>query len=148
MPLRRMAPIDLGAIVEIEQESPSPWTPEQIADELAFAGSVTLVSTDQEENVLGWCCARIAGEEAELLKIAVHPEKRRVGSGDALLVYLENTLKKKGVGMLFLEVRSKNLPALHFYRKHGFAQVGQRSGYYSDPVDDALILRKEICDFG
>lgn len=139
-----MTAADLRAVAEIEQESPSPWTPDLILEELSFPGSMALVREDLEGVILGWCCARIVSGEAELLKIAVHHENRGAGNGDALLFYLETCLKDRGVEALFLEVRAKNQPALGLYRKHGFEQVGQRSGYYSNPVDDAVILKKEL----
>lgn len=147
MPIRRMAPADLGPVAEIEQESPSPWTPEFIAAELSFPGSMTLISEDLEGLALGWCCARIVDGEAELLKIAVHPQRRGTGIGSAMLVCLLDCLKGKGVGALFLEVRSKNLPALRLYRRYGFVQIGQRSSYYSNPADTAVIMKKEIVNF-
>lgn len=136
-----MAPFDVEPIAEMERESPSPWTPAQIAGELVYSGSIALVAVSPEGNLYGWCCARYLGDEAELLKIAVRSEKRRSGTGDLLLETLQVLLAAKGIMNIFLEVRSRNMPALQLYRKHGFKVVGERPGYYSNPKDDALICQ-------
>lgn len=143
MNVRHMAQDDLGPVSEIEEEYPSPWTPPMITVELSLPLSITLVAVDVDGNVSGWCCARFTHDEAELLKIAVHPGKRRMGIADGLLLHLEKILLRNNVKTLFLEVRSQNAPAVDLYRKHGFVRVGERPGYYADPVDSALILKKK-----
>ena len=45
--------------------------------------------------------------------------------------------------MALLEVRESNRPALELYRSMGFAPVALRRNYYSQPLEDALVLRKE-----
>jgi ribosomal-protein-alanine N-acetyltransferase len=144
MPIRRMAPADLGAVAAIEQAYSSAWTRDQVGEELARSDSVTLVNENDRGEIAGWCCARVLGFEAELLKIAVQPEAKRAGCGDALLRYLERLLTGHGVTDLFLEVRSQNTAALSMYSKHGFALIGKRTGYYTHPDDDAYVLRKGI----
>jgi len=47
------------------------------------------------------------------------------------------------VTCLTLEVRASNAPAIRLYDKLGFVEVGSRPGYYHNPKEDALILRKE-----
>ena len=53
-------------------------------------------------------------------------------------------MTERQVEAVFLEVRSRNEAALRLYQKNGYIQVGVRPGYYSDPVDDALIFKKEV----
>ena len=136
-----MAPSDVEPVAEIEQESVSPWSPAQITEELSCSCSVTLVVENEEGIICAWCCARYLGEEAELLKIAVHRNIRRIGLGADLLSSLQQLLTQLGVVEIFLEVRSKNEPALRLYQKNGFKVVGKRPGYYSNPTDDALICQ-------
>jgi ribosomal-protein-alanine N-acetyltransferase len=141
---RQLALGDLGQVAEIEQQSVSPWTAAQIADELSCATGTARVAVDAEGRVLGWCCARYIGPEAELLKIAVSSDSRRSGIAGRLLLHLEKCLAELQVETIFLEVRSRNSAALHLYLKHNFIEVGVRTGYYSDPADNALIFRKEL----
>lgn len=144
MIVRPMAQKDLGYVAEIEQAYPSPWDSSMIADELAFAGSIALVGLDDAGVLVGWCCTRHALGEAELLKIAIRPDRKRAGIGALLFLHLEKILLRHSVETLFLEVRSLNKSALCFYRKHGFQDIGVRPKYYTNPEDNALIFKKTL----
>ena len=136
---------DVEPVVEIERLSWSPWTREQVTAEFSRRNGVCLVIADKNDNIpLGWCCAGMVNPEAELLKIAVHPDHRQGGLGSRLLQELNLLLCSQQVHTLFLEVRSQNRAAVSFYGKHGFQQVGERHEYYSNPKDDGLIFRKEL----
>ncbi len=140
--VRSMGRNDVAGIFAIEQQSVSAWSRAQIAAELDSAGPV-LVAED-EIGLVGWCCGRSLGGEAELLKIAVTGERRRQGLGTMLYLAFERMLVAEGCTTLFLEVREANYPAIGFYRRQGFKEVGCRSKYYADPEEDALVLRKEF----
>lgn len=146
MVVREMTPEDLGQVAHIEQEYDSPWTPALLSAELAYSGSIAYVAVDSSGLVVGWCCARTVATESELLKIAVWPMSRRHGIARLLLCTLLKKLREKKIVTLFLEVRSRNEPACCFYRANGFIEVGVRSGYYSNPKDNALIFRKDLPD--
>ena len=45
---------------------------------------------------------------------------------------------------IMIEVRSKNSPAINFYKKNGFNQISERKEYYKNPLDDALILERSL----
>jgi ribosomal-protein-alanine N-acetyltransferase len=62
------------------------------------------------------------------------------GIGYRLLSYSLKTMRGRGLETTFLEVRSKNAPALALYRAYGFEEVGVRKGYYKNPDDDAIIM--------
>jgi ribosomal-protein-alanine N-acetyltransferase len=78
------------------------------------------------------------------LRITVLGTRRKNGVASALLAHLIRQLVASGVATLFLEVRAHNHPALQFYRKHGFIEIGLRRKYYDDPQDDALIFSKNL----
>ena len=44
---------------------------------------------------------------------------------------------------IFLEVRESNQVAINFYKKNNFKQISIRKGYYSDPTEDAIIMKME-----
>ncbi len=135
----------VARVAEIEESSPSPWTEGQIAVELVRQDGLTLIIKDGEHSeVLGWCCVRIVGSEAELFKIAVSDTCRKTGIGSFLFKELCLNLLSQGVEAMLLEVRSQNRSAICFYLKHGFDKVGMRPNYYSTPRDNALIFRKEL----
>ena len=80
-------------------------------------------------------------EEAELLRVAVAPDRRRSGLGRALLEGSEPFLKAQGVQLLLLEVRVGNSAARALYQVLGWQEVGLRRGYYRDG-EDAVLYRK------
>lgn len=140
---------DVEGVAGIELQSFSSWSKEQIAAELSRKDGISLVMEgDTGAPLLGWCCARIVGPEAELLKIAVRSDFRRGGYGAGLLKELCLNLFSLKVEALFLEVRSQNRAAVSFYLTHGFEKVGERPDYYRNPRDNGLIFRKELLHNG
>ena len=80
------------------------------------------------------------------MKITVSPLMQRLGIGEALLQSLCTFFAKQGVEQIFLEVRSKNRPALNLYAKRDFQETGRRKNYYKEPADDAVILVRRLND--
>ncbi len=95
----------------------------------------------------GFALGRVVADEAEILTIAVLPDKQRNGIGRALLVGLETAAKSAGAADIFLEVSQINLAAIGLYQHAGFTQTGLRKGYYTikngTPVN-GLILSKRL----
>jgi ribosomal-protein-alanine N-acetyltransferase len=42
-----------------------------------------------------------------------------------------------------LEVRLSNMPARRLYERFGFSVAGVRRAYYTNPVEDAIVLWRE-----
>ncbi len=140
-----MGPEDLGAVREIERDTLTPWSLTSLVQELDVRQGLCLVAEASDQRIIGWCACRRIWPEAELLKIAVAERERKKGVGSALLHHLLGALQRQSFTALFLEVRAQNKPALCLYARHSFYEVGMRRDYYSDPQDDALILRQDIC---
>ena len=121
----------------------SSWEKLAIAAELSVNNGVSLVCR-YDCKVIGWICCRHSGSEAELLKIAVSGAYRKLGIAKCLLDRMVHILAGRGVTQLFLEVRSENHPAVNFYHKRDFTEVGRRTNYYREPQDDALVFEKRI----
>lgn len=119
-----------------------PWSEDSVASELDNPLSLWLVAREGE-TVLGYVGSQTVLDEADMMNLAVAPEVRRRGIARLLVEGLINVLKDGGVHSLTLEVRASNEPAKALYAALGFAQVGRRPGYYRNPREDALILRKE-----
>lgn len=136
-----MAREDIKAVADLEKQVPSPWNISLISGELDYSCSFALVA-EAAGDVAGWCCCRYENMEAELLKMTVAAKWRRRSVATRLLNTLEITLRARGVEKLFLEVRSKNVPAATFYDQAGFTVNGRRINYYTQPRDDALLLQK------
>jgi ribosomal-protein-alanine acetyltransferase len=139
-----MRPEDLAAVAGIEEENQSPWSLLSLGRELEAGQGTCLVAEASGVGIIGWCCYRTIWPEVELLKIAVSEKQRKKGIGSILLAHLLHDLQRQNYSTLFLEVRAGNTGARSFYQRHGFYQVGMRPNYYSDPPDDALILKRDI----
>jgi ribosomal-protein-alanine N-acetyltransferase len=123
------------------------WTRSQCAGILPMAGvTLTLARDPESADTFGFSLVRIVADEAELLLLAVVPDRHRRGIGSRLLDDFLNRARVSGVGRVHLEVRDGN-PAVRMYRTAGFAQVGRRKNYYQGTDGrrfDALTLAREL----
>lgn len=119
------------------------WSEAMFAEELRNPLSTWLVS---EENgvVTGYIGAQSVPPEADVMNLAVAPDRRREGLGTKLLCTMSEVLHRQGIDALFLEVRASNSGAIALYQSQDFVRVGLRRKYYVNPPEDALILRKEL----
>lgn len=72
---------------------------------------------------------------ARLYSIAVAPEARGSGLGDALLESAERIARRRGSASMRLEVRADNAVAQRLYERRGYRRFGVRRGYYEDGAD-------------
>ena len=136
----------VSQIAELEKLCFSdPWSEKSIASELENSLSLWLVF---EENgaVLGYIGSQSVYPESDVMNLAVAPNARKRGIAQALVCELTERLKAQKMQSLTLEVRASNEPAISLYTKLGFAVIGRRPRYYVNPKEDALIMRKELCD--
>ena len=119
-----------------------PWSENSVASELNNPLSLWLVAVEGEK-VAGYVGSQSVMGESDMMNVAVHPDFRRQGIGERLILDLIDQLNQRGNHSLTLEVRASNVSAIALYRKLGFEQVGLRKNYYRNPKEDALILRKE-----
>ncbi|MBE6934434.1 MAG: ribosomal-protein-alanine N-acetyltransferase [Ruminococcaceae bacterium] len=141
--LEKMTDAHVAAVAELEKVCFSdPWSENSVASELRNPLSLWLVAMEGD-TVVGYVGSQSVEGESDMMNVAVHPEYRRQGVGQKLVIALEEALKETGNHCLSLEVRASNAPAIALYEKLGFAQVGLRPNYYRNPKEDAYILRKE-----
>ena len=91
----------------------------------------------------GFALFRAAADEAEVLTIAVLPDRRRTGIASALLEAGLAASRRRGADAIFLEVAADNAAAHALYARAGFDRVGARAAYYADG-GDALVLRRVL----
>jgi ribosomal protein S18 acetylase RimI-like enzyme len=80
--------------------------------------------------------AASAGWVSDLVVGSLH---RRQGVGTQLLTYAREWCRQRKLSSLFLEMQSKNFPAISLARKLGFAYAGYSDRYYADQ-DIALFF--------
>ncbi len=146
--IRELAPGDIDGVMAVETVSfPSPWTAAMFLEEIGREFSDALVAVGEPGgDVLGYAvCWTVAGE-SHLLNIAVRPDARCGGVGAALVEECIRRSAAAGARRMSLEVRPGNGPALRLYRRYGFVFQGIRKGYYSDTMEDAVLLSREVRD--
>lgn len=150
MQIRRMMPEDIQQVVGIADLSPeaASWTAATYIAIIENPDQGEVWVAEEQGTVAGFASFRLIDAEAELLNLAVHPERRRKGCGSQLMQSVCARAAQLGVERIFLEVRASNVAALQFYCGFGFQQVGRRRSYYSTPPpgprEDALLLAKSL----
>lgn len=119
----------------------NPWTEKMLECELNSPLSI-IETEERDRKIVGYALGRVVADEAELLKICVLSGWRKQGIAEKLLRALLKKMRENGAAACFLEVRSKNAPALALYQKMGFEQIALRRNYYPD--DDAVVMSARI----
>ena len=142
--IRPAAAADVSALAAVERECFSdPWTSAGLRESIQYETSRAFVA-EFGGTTVGYVMARISGEEAEILNLAVLPSCRRRGIARCLLEEALAAVTTAGVREAYLEVRQSNVVALSLYQGFGFRPVGLRPGYYRNPLEDALVLRAPL----
>jgi len=110
--------------------------------ELARVSAAVLVA-ERAGVPVGFGTVQLAGDEAEILDLAVALAERRTGIGQRLVEELVATARLRAAARLLLEVRRSNALAIRLYERAGFVQVGERVRYYRDG-EDALLLARAL----
>ena len=136
MKIRALTGADAGWMTALHgQAFERAWSEADLAG-YTQAGNIIALGTEGA----GFCLARHAAGEAEILTIAVAQERRREGIGAALIAAVLKALQAGGTTAVFLEVSEENSAAI--YAGRGFVPAGRRKGYYAGT--DALILRRSL----
>ena len=118
------------------------WTPRRVTHCLQDPTTNVIVKRERA-GLTGFSIMRYGDDEAHLLLLAVAPALRRRGIGTELLQWLECTARVAGLRAIRLELRTGNAPARGFYRRHGFEETGQITGYYQG-LEDATRMVKPL----
>jgi len=122
-----------------------PWYAEAIARLAGGSGFAFIAG--KLADLDGFALARVAGDEAEILTVAVDPGRRRSGTGRALIQEAGKLAAARGAISMFLEVDTSNQAAIALYEGLGFRKAGERKGYYrmpNQPPTDAFVFRADL----
>ena len=138
MLIKKAQPEHIEAIGRLENVCfpADPW-PEEMVGRWLDRYTVAL---DGDGSVAGYLVLSSVLDEGSIDNVAVAPEHRRRGVGDALVADAVRRARVDGLACLLLEVRASNAPAIRLYEKHGFAEVGRRRNYYEKPREDAILM--------
>jgi [ribosomal protein S18]-alanine N-acetyltransferase len=145
--LRTMTSADLGAVLQLETAlfGEEAWSREMLNGELSQQPASRYYLVAEEAGGLsGYAGLLIAGEQADVLTIAVAAGRWGHGVGSALLAALLAEARRRGCSEMFLEVRADNTRAQRLYKWWGFAEIGIRRGYYQPSNTDAIVMRRDL----
>ena len=120
----------------------SPWTKEQFEAEIRNKHTGYLILEDKE--IIAYLCYHQFLDEMEVFNLAITPDQQGKGYGHLLLHHLNQIALDEQVARIILEVRVSNQVAQNLYLKNGFDKTSHRTGYYSKPVEDALVMIKKV----
>ena len=134
---------DIPTILLLEQnaENAAHWPAERYAEAIGVEDSRRLILVVEDIEIRGLGVVHRIGPEWEIENIVVSSSFRRKGIAFSLLREFFSLARQMGAQWLFLEVRESNLAARALYEKCGFAQAGERRGYYSRPRESAILYR-------
>ncbi len=142
--VRRMTMEDGAAVAEMEHQLfPDAWSEKSILETLEQTNTICLIA-EKAGRTAGYLLAYTAADEAEIARIAVVKELQRQGAARALLAELESVCGSEGIKKILLDVRSGNGAARALYTGTGFKEDGIRQRFYENPVEDAILMSREL----
>jgi ribosomal-protein-alanine N-acetyltransferase len=141
---------DLDGVLAVEAESfTNPWTREMYAWELQNRSvcHIYLVRTS-DCPVAGFCAFWLVFDEIHINNVAILPQFRGMGIGTTLLQHVLAEATRMGAKRATLEVRASNHAARRLYERLGFYVAATRRNYYTNPVEDAMILWRDDLEKG
>jgi ribosomal-protein-alanine N-acetyltransferase len=138
---------DVPAVHEIDTLSFSmPWPERSFKFEIAENPAARNWVAEADGRIVAMLVLWLIVDEAHIATIATHPEFRRQGIGERLMLAALEDARAEGARRAFLEVREGNAGAQAMYLKYGFAIAGRRPQYYKDNNEDALLMTLENLD--
>jgi [ribosomal protein S18]-alanine N-acetyltransferase len=138
---RNMTVDDLDQVMEVEVNSFTiPWSREAFFNELTKNQFAQYLIVEVDQKVVGYCGVWIIIDEAHITNIALLPEYRGLKLGEALMGKVMELAREMGALRVTLEVRVSNKRAQNLYRKFGFEEGAIRKQYYTDNMEDALVM--------
>lgn len=141
--VRRMREGDLPAVRVIEALSFSnPWSDNTFRGEIqnTSISSPLVVVRRPAEEVVAYIVYWQIRDDVQINNVAVHPDHRGFGLGEAMMRYAIAKVRSAGAGFISLEVRQSNTAAVTLYKKLGFEILGTRKNYYTKPDEDAHVM--------
>jgi [ribosomal protein S18]-alanine N-acetyltransferase len=139
--IRRMKLEDVPAVHEIDMLSFSlPWPERSFRFEVTENPVSRGWVAEMDGRIAAMLVLWLVVDEAHIATIATHPDFRRQGIGERLMIDALIAAREEGAQRAFLEVRATNIAAQTLYEKYGFVVDGRRPRYYKDNFEDAILM--------
>jgi ribosomal-protein-alanine N-acetyltransferase len=139
--VRPMRLEDIDDVWEVERAAfANPWSKQAYYNELVLNKSAHYLVLLVEGKIRGYGGMWVLIDEAHITNVAIHPEVQGRRLGWLLMGTLMVWARSLGAERMTLEVRVSNVRAQNLYNKLGFVVTGVRPQYYTDNLEDALIM--------
>jgi ribosomal-protein-alanine N-acetyltransferase len=141
----------------VKKSGISSWSKNDYFKELQKTGACLVIAEREQSEVAGFAHSRLITSrnekqpgspsglllpiEVEILNIFVNTKYRRNSVGKNLLNQCINHFLTGNETLVHLEVRESNTDAIRFYCSEGFEISGVRKNYYSNPRENAILMR-------
>ena len=136
---------DVPEVISLENEVyPFPWS-ERIFRDCIRVGYDCWLAIEHNE-IIGHAVISVAAGESHMLNLSIAKQHQGKGFGKLFIHFLLGIARKKRAGIMMLEVRPSNRPAINCYNSSGFNEIGCRKDYYPAPggKEDALLFARQI----
>ena len=132
------AEIDAITVIELACFGTDAWSEALVTAAVEGERSTVLV-----EDLDAYGAISVAGDVADLERIAVMPSRRRQGVARRVLDALCAAAGAQGATRMLLEVAVDNDAAVAFYEAYGFTTISRRADYYRGG-SDAFVMQLEL----
>jgi ribosomal-protein-alanine N-acetyltransferase len=151
--LRIYRPEDFEALWRLDQacfEEGVSYNKIELEHYIALKTAFTLIAESRTKEggkaeIRGFIIAhRRRGGYGHVLTIDVDPSFRQRGVGTMLLRGAHERLAREGCHTMFLETAVHNLPAIAFYKRHGYSVLRTLLRYYQATGMDAFLMSAKL----
>ena len=123
LPITDLDPAEIEAAVALWEACglTRPWNDPRADARLALAGATsTILAIREEDRLIATAMVGADGHRGWVYYLAVAPDRRGEGLGEAVMRAAENWVRDRGLPKLQLMVRHENAVALGFYEAIGY----------------------------
>lgn len=117
---------DVSALVALDDAAFDPmWRLGRHGVSLYLVTTAHFVVAEEDGALIGYVVADARGDEAQVIRLAVHPAKQRQGIGRRLLLDALAYARDAGAGTVVLNTQAGNEASLRLYHGLGFRDFGR-----------------------
>ena len=137
------ADVDEVMVLERATATAPHWGVGVYAEIVAGQGAARcLFVAERNEGLVGFAVGMMGPDRVgELESVGVADAAKRAGIGRALCMAVIDWCRTHAAMEIALEVRAGSVGAIALYQGLGFVRSGRRPRYYSDPEEDAVLMR-------
>ena len=142
--IRNFEPKDMFAVIKIASDNLSEKYNPNLFNYFFESYPQGFIVAELGQKIIGFIIGiNTEKNYAKIVMLSVSEGFQGKKIGTELLLKLEKNLKKNGIIIIELEVRTTNNKAINFYKKQGYKIVEEIKEYYQNN-DDAYIMKKKI----